>query len=338
MFKLYAKRKSYNALRSVVVTVTGEKIATFDEFGMGADICDIQLCGLTSDMILSVLASPSGSSSSSMAPRWPDGATEDLYQGEQRQQQQQNQGDVDAPSRVASESGLGLGVVARTGRTAVGPGPRCGSTRASVLGLVGGQLGDGRGWAGQRDEESLGGTLASETVLKRQAGSGRRGSGIGSMSGHLLLTSHQPDERDRQCAPFCSGGGVGPGAGPFVPEAAARHQQLLLQQQHRQNTQAQQREPRRRGISAAGQLCLAPDDHQQQLLRRVVSEDGANTGYASHDLGQVELPLVEYRNGMQPGSYGGGQEGGPGVDGGDEAGTPVYSSDLAGLLLDDALG
>ena len=93
VFKLYDKRKSYDDVRSLVVTATGEELATFDEFGMGVALCDPKLCVLHCNMILSALVSPSSSGASSAAPRWTDGAKgvgeRYLCQGEQQQQQQQ---------------------------------------------------------------------------------------------------------------------------------------------------------------------------------------------------------------------------------------------------------
>jgi len=94
VFKLYDQRKSYDAMRSLVVTATGKEIAPFDEFGVGVALCDSKFCAYASDILLSLPVSPPGYGASSVVPRWPDGArgdgnTDMLSQGQEGEDQQQ---------------------------------------------------------------------------------------------------------------------------------------------------------------------------------------------------------------------------------------------------------
>ncbi|CAB1109583.1 unnamed protein product [Ectocarpus sp. CCAP 1310/34] len=58
-FRLYNRRKSFDALRALVVAATEQAMATFDEFGVGVAICSTDVCWMCSDTIFTTGISPS---------------------------------------------------------------------------------------------------------------------------------------------------------------------------------------------------------------------------------------------------------------------------------------
>ncbi len=73
-FKLEGRRASYEAMRSLIVTINERDIPSFDEFGVGITVCDLPICITASDFMLEVNLSPANHGGSSAARGWPDGA------------------------------------------------------------------------------------------------------------------------------------------------------------------------------------------------------------------------------------------------------------------------
>ena len=300
-FKLCNRRTSYDALRSLVVTASGTNAPSFDEYGVGVDICDAQVCCSTTDILLKIPISPPGCGASSVAPTWPDGAeglgetehvhdSEERQQGEeqrqkqqqqqQQQQQQRDRWDIGGPSRVVSDAGLGLGEVKRVCGTAAGAWPRRGNTAASEPGPVGEQLGGGGGWSGRRGGETFGDNHACGMATNGREGGVARGDGVGNMRRYPPLAWHQPHGRSGHRAP-CFSGGIEPGFGPPFTEAAAvmRHRHEVHQGQEAPSND----------FPAAG-FSFVPNDDQRQVVPRSPPQSAHGAAAGAFMLEKIYYP------------------------------------------------